>query len=115
MASCTDAVAAGDLPAARSAARRILDDELQRDHPYLTASKVNAPAIVERAGADVPQGRYLPYAAAAAAELAVVAGLPDAAARLASAMPQAVEHDWAAACLARAAGPRSRRRCCAFR
>jgi predicted ATPase/DNA-binding CsgD family transcriptional regulator len=45
-----------------------------------------------------------PYAWAIAAEVAVVAGLPDAASRLAAAQPAGKENYWAAACLARAAG-----------
>jgi hypothetical protein len=45
-----------------------------------------------------------PYAWAVATEVAVVAGLPDAAARLAAAAPAGNENYWAAACLARAAG-----------
>ena len=45
-----------------------------------------------------------PYAWAVATEVAVVAGLPDAASRLAAAAPAGEENYWAAACLARAAG-----------
>ena len=45
-----------------------------------------------------------PYAWAMTAEVAVVAGLPDAASRLAAAAPAGEENYWAAACLARAAG-----------
>jgi len=45
-----------------------------------------------------------PYAWAIAAEVAVVAGLPDAAGRLKAAGPAGQENYWAAACLARAAG-----------
>jgi predicted ATPase/DNA-binding CsgD family transcriptional regulator len=45
-----------------------------------------------------------PYAWAIAAEVAIVAGLPDAAERLAAAAPAGEENHWAAACLARAAG-----------
>jgi len=45
-----------------------------------------------------------PYAWAIAAEVAVVAAAPDAAARLAAAAPAGEENYWAAACLARAAG-----------
>ena len=44
------------------------------------------------------------YPWAVAAELAVAAGLPDAAARLAAAEPAAQENRWAAACVARARG-----------
>jgi predicted ATPase len=56
---------------------------------------------------EVPEpvgGRYHAYAVAAVAELAVVAGRPDAAERLAAAESVAASHAWAAACLARAAG-----------
>ncbi|HEY3732619.1 MAG TPA: LuxR C-terminal-related transcriptional regulator [Streptosporangiaceae bacterium] len=54
---------------------------------------------------DVPHWHSLrPYAWAVAAEVAVVAGLPDAAARLTAAAPAGQENYWAAACLARAAG-----------
>ena len=45
-----------------------------------------------------------PYAWAVATEVAVVAGLPDTASRLAAAAPAGEENYWAAACLARAAG-----------
>jgi len=45
-----------------------------------------------------------PYAWAIAAEVAIVAGLPDAADRLAAAAPAGAENYWAAACLARASG-----------
>ncbi|SCL46534.1 Predicted ATPase [Micromonospora citrea] len=62
----------------------------------------DAAALVERAFGT--PGRYEPYARAAAAELAVVAGLPDAAERLAAAAPACAENDWAMACLTRATG-----------
>jgi len=55
--------------------------------------------------ADVPEptrGRYHAYAVAAHAELAVVAGRPDAAERLAAAESATTGHPWATACLARA-------------
>ncbi|HET7016580.1 MAG TPA: hypothetical protein VFI65_21840, partial [Streptosporangiaceae bacterium] len=45
-----------------------------------------------------------PYAWGIVAEVAVVAGLPDAASRLEEAAPAGAENYWAAACLARAAG-----------
>jgi hypothetical protein len=45
-----------------------------------------------------------PYAWAIAAEVAIVAGSPGAADRLAAAAPAGEENYWAAACLARAAG-----------
>jgi len=50
---------------------------------------------------------YDAYAWAVAAEVAVVAALPDAADRLAVAAPAGAENPWAAACLARAHGRRS--------
>jgi len=55
---------------------------------------------------DLPEpaeGRYHAYAAAAHAELAVVAGWPDAAERVEAARSATAGHPWAAACLARAA------------
>jgi predicted ATPase/DNA-binding CsgD family transcriptional regulator len=66
----------------------------------------NDTALVEAAFADFPpQDWYRTYARAAGAELAVAAGLPDAAVRLATALSDtAAENDWAAACLTRAAG-----------
>jgi hypothetical protein len=57
--------------------------------------------------ATVPEptsGRYHAYAVAAHAELAVVAGVPDAAQRLAVAASRTAGHPWATACLARATG-----------
>ncbi|MBV9847355.1 MAG: hypothetical protein JOZ47_20135 [Kutzneria sp.] len=62
-----------------------------------------ADTIVGRVHGDTLTGRYLPFAHAAAAELAVVARLPDAAARVAAAARTADDNDWAAACLLRAA------------
>jgi hypothetical protein len=50
---------------------------------------------------EFPYAWAAPYARAAGAELAVVAGSPDAAERLAAAAGAAEENDWAAACLAR--------------
>ncbi len=67
-----------------------------------TTEFVDAEALVSLAFADrAPGDPFATYARAAAAELAVVAGLPDAAKRLAAAAPDAEENDWAAACLAR--------------
>jgi hypothetical protein len=67
-----------------------------------TGRTSGAAPLTERAfGA---RGRYQTYAVAAGAELAVVAGLPDAAERLSAALPAAAENDWAAACLSRATG-----------
>lgn len=65
----------------------------------------DAVTLVEAAFApDVRSGRYWPYAHAAGAELAVVAGLPDAPERLVAAAVAAAQNDWAAACVARATG-----------
>ncbi|GLY74592.1 ATP-binding protein [Actinoallomurus iriomotensis] len=58
--------------------------------------------LVDAALASFPEKWWLAYAHAAGAELAVVAGLPDAGDRLAAAESAAAENDWAAACLARA-------------
>ncbi len=63
----------------------------------------DAAALVDLVFTDFPQGRYQTYARAAGAELAVAAGLPDAARRIAAAA-EGNENDWAAACLARATG-----------
>ncbi|MGW4963475.1 ATP-binding protein [Nonomuraea sp. NPDC004186] len=63
-----------------------------------------AAALVERAFAPFAVRWYEAYARSAGAELAVVAGLPEAAERLAAAMPYAEQNDWAAACLARTHG-----------
>jgi hypothetical protein len=60
--------------------------------------------LVEAAFSGAADARYQAYAAAAGAELAVVAGLPDAAERLAAARPAAADNAWAAAALARAEG-----------
>ncbi|MBB4778604.1 ATP-binding protein [Actinomadura livida] len=61
--------------------------------------------LVDAAFTDFPpQDWYRTYARAAGAELAVAAGLPDGAERLAAARDAAAESDWAAACLTRAAG-----------
>ncbi|MFF4621970.1 ATP-binding protein [Nonomuraea jabiensis] len=63
-----------------------------------------AAALVERAFAPFTVRWYEAYARAAGAELAVVARLPEAAERVAAAMPYAEQNDWAAACLARTRG-----------
>ena len=69
-----------------------------------TGRYVDAPGLVAAALAAFPERWkwWLAYAHATGAELAVVAGLPDAAERLVAAEPAAAENDWAAACLARA-------------
>ncbi|MEQ7123743.1 LuxR C-terminal-related transcriptional regulator [Actinopolymorpha sp. B11F2] len=63
-----------------------------------------AGVLVERAYAAFPERWWEGYARAAGAELAVVAGLPDAAERLAQLEHLATEHRWTAACLDRARG-----------
>ncbi|MEW9556255.1 LuxR C-terminal-related transcriptional regulator [Nonomuraea sp. NPDC050783] len=63
-----------------------------------------ASVLVERAFADFSVRWYESYARAAGAELAVVAGLPEAAERVAAASPYAEQSTWAAATLARARG-----------
>jgi predicted ATPase/DNA-binding CsgD family transcriptional regulator len=60
-----------------------------------------AAALVERAFAPFSIRWYEAYARAAGAELAVAAGLPDAAERVAAALPYAEQNAWAAAGLAR--------------
>lgn len=64
----------------------------------------DAAALVDRAFAPFRRRWYEGYARVTAAELAVVAGLPDASQRLAAAEPYGRENDWAAACLARGRG-----------
>ena len=58
--------------------------------------------LVEKAFAGFAELWWAPYAHAAGAELAVVAGLPDAERWLGAAAPTAAENDWAEACLTRA-------------
>jgi predicted ATPase/DNA-binding CsgD family transcriptional regulator len=68
-----------------------------------TGDLTDAPSIVQATFADRTAGpRYRVFSFAAAAELAVVAGLPDAIRYLDAARELAAENDWAAACLARA-------------
>ncbi|MES9539304.1 LuxR C-terminal-related transcriptional regulator [Actinomadura sp. NPDC000600] len=62
------------------------------------------PLVREAFAAGSALDPYLAYARAAGAELAVAAGLPDAAELLAEAGPLAEENRWAAACLERARG-----------
>jgi predicted ATPase len=109
----------GDLPLFeewRSRALRIARVEDAADSPGLAAAAAfvdvriavhtgrfaDASRLVDAAFAPFPEKWWQPYAHAAGAELAVVAGLPDAADRLAAAEPAGEENDWAAACLARA-------------
>ncbi|MFF1823580.1 ATP-binding protein [Kribbella sp. NPDC058245] len=67
-----------------------------------TARYDDARVLVDAALMPFAEKWWLPYAHAAGAELAVVAGLPDAADYLVAAEPAAAENDWAAACLTRA-------------
>ncbi|GAB3892587.1 hypothetical protein GCM10029964_067630 [Kibdelosporangium lantanae] len=61
-----------------------------------------AAELVERAFNYPPEARYRAYAVATAAELAVVAELPDAAQRVRDAQPVTADNAWATACLLRA-------------
>ena len=69
-----------------------------------TGDPTGAAELVARAFGGQSEGWYAAYAQAAAAELAVVARLPDAGQRLAAVEPAVQQNAWAAACLARAAG-----------
>lgn len=70
-----------------------------------TGDLSEAPTIVEAVFANqLPGSRFRVFAQAAAAELAVVAQLPDAPRYLAAAADLAAENGWATACLARARG-----------
>ncbi|MEU0090799.1 LuxR C-terminal-related transcriptional regulator [Kribbella sp. NPDC006257] len=69
-----------------------------------TGQYADAAGLVAAAFAAFPEKWWFAYAHAAGAELAVVAGLPDAGERLVEAESAAVENDWAAACLLRAKG-----------
>lgn len=62
----------------------------------------DAARLVRHSFKEFAQPWYRAYANAAGAELAVLAGLPDAAERLAQAERTCVENDWTAACVARA-------------
>jgi predicted ATPase/DNA-binding CsgD family transcriptional regulator len=73
-----------------------------------TGTPDDAAGLVDAAFAPFRESWWQPYAHAAGAELAVVAGLPDAPARLAAAQHAADENDWAAACLTRARGRQNR-------
>ncbi|MEO3927698.1 LuxR C-terminal-related transcriptional regulator [Micromonosporaceae bacterium B7E4] len=68
-----------------------------------TGDLTDAPAIVEAAfHRSVPGTRFVVFAQAAAAELAVIAGLPDTPRYLDTAAELAAENGWATACLTRA-------------
>jgi hypothetical protein len=109
----------GDVPRFeewRSRARRIAHVDDAADSRALAAAAAftdarvaahtgrygDAPGLAAAALTSFPEKWWLAYAHAAGAELAVVAGLPDAAERLAAAESAAAENDWASACLARA-------------
>jgi predicted ATPase/DNA-binding CsgD family transcriptional regulator len=96
VAVCTDPTGSPDLMAIMA----FVDARIATH----TGDVHRAGALVEQADATAPERRWKGYARAAGAELAVVAGLPDAAERLARIEPLAEEHQWAAACLARARG-----------
>lgn len=68
----------------------------------LGVGPVDAATVVERAFGDLPDSWLTPFVLGAGAELAVAAGLLDAAERVAAAAPVAEQNTWAAACLARA-------------
>jgi predicted ATPase/DNA-binding CsgD family transcriptional regulator len=68
-----------------------------------TGAGAEASAVVTRAFADSSPSWQATYARAAGAELAVIAGLPDAGERLAAAISTAEGNAWAMACCARAA------------
>jgi hypothetical protein len=102
----------------RSRAQRVSGRDAGDDDPDLMAvmafvdaqiamhagDVAGAGRLVERTDADFPERWWEGYARAAGAELAVIAGLRDAAERLAQLEPLAAEHRWAAACLIRARG-----------
>jgi predicted ATPase/DNA-binding CsgD family transcriptional regulator len=69
-----------------------------------TADFTQAADLVARAFDPFPEQWWQPYAHAAGAELAVAAGLPDAARHLETAAAVAAENDWAAAAVTRAKG-----------
>jgi predicted ATPase/DNA-binding CsgD family transcriptional regulator len=69
-----------------------------------TGGVADPASVVRRAFATGTRGWLQAYAHAAAAELAVAAGLPDAAGVLAAAAFAADQNNWASACLARAGG-----------
>ncbi|TMR24897.1 hypothetical protein ETD86_02930 [Nonomuraea turkmeniaca] len=69
-----------------------------------TGDLTDAPTRLERAFQHVSGGRYEPYAHAAAVELAVMSGLPEAEERLSALKADAGENEWVAACLARIQG-----------
>jgi tetratricopeptide (TPR) repeat protein len=86
---------------------RSADADAAHSTPYAEVAAhptryVGVAGMVEAALASFPEKWWFAYAHAAGAELAVIAGLPDAAERLVAAEPAAAENDWAAACLTRA-------------
>jgi predicted ATPase/transcriptional regulator with XRE-family HTH domain len=88
--------------AAMFADARIALHENQLDLAVTAVRDLN---VARQAWYEAPHWYSLrPYAWAIAAEVAVVAGLPDAASLLEEAAPAGAENYWAGACLARAAG-----------
>jgi predicted ATPase/DNA-binding CsgD family transcriptional regulator len=77
---------------------------LHHGQPAQAAAALGGLGINERPWYDSPHLYYDAYAWAIAAEMAVIAGLPDAVERLEASEPVARENLWAAACLARARG-----------
>ncbi|WP_211328633.1 ATP-binding protein [Thermomonospora umbrina] len=66
-----------------------------------TGDLSDAAGLLERAFQEVPGARHAPYAHAAAVELAVMAGLPEAEERLPEVEADTRENEWAGACLPR--------------
>jgi predicted ATPase/DNA-binding CsgD family transcriptional regulator len=96
VAECEDTARSPDLAAAMA----FVDARVAVHTGQLT----NAAELVANAYVSFAEPWWACYARAAGAELAVVAGLPDAADRMTQADPFAAENYWAAACLARARG-----------
>ena len=108
----------GDFARWRSRALAVARADDPRDSPDLMACAAfvdarvavhtgavgDAPALVDAAFGAFYERWYETYAHAAGAELAVVAGLPDAADRIDQAAAAGAESDWAAACVVRARG-----------
>ncbi|MEV4517557.1 LuxR C-terminal-related transcriptional regulator [Dactylosporangium sp. NPDC049525] len=69
-----------------------------------TGDLSSAPSLVAQAAAEFRGARYRGYARTAAAELAVIAGLPAATQLLEAAIDAAARSEWAAACVARIRG-----------
>ncbi|MEO3848323.1 LuxR C-terminal-related transcriptional regulator [Streptomyces sp. B8F3] len=90
-----------------AAGRRPLEPDLELSRAAVAAARRTGDAALvlgalDALGTALANAGRLRRAHRLSDELAVVAGLPDAARRLADAEPAAAENDWAAACLARA-------------